>query len=222
MGDHRPQRRHLAGGRSYRDAPGNVPPENAAPRRPEQLRAFASTGEAWDEPTWRWLFETVGGSRRPIINYSGGTEVGGGILVSYPFLPMAPASFNAPLPGLDVAILDAAGKPVIDEVGELTVLNTFPGMTHGFWHDRERYLETYWSRWDGVWVHGDLASVDDRALADSRPLGRHDQGVRPSGRPGRDRGGAAEGPPDRRGRGHRGARRQRGQRVVAFVVLRER
>jgi acetyl-CoA synthetase len=185
------------------------------------LRAFASTGEAWDEPTWRWLFETVGGSRRPIINYSGGTEVGGGLLVSYPFLPMVPASFNAPLPGLDVAVLDAEGKPVTGEVGELAVLNTFPGMTHAFWHDRERYLQTYWSRWDGVWVHGDLASVDDQGTW--RIHGRSDDTIKVSGR----RVGPAEieaallkdrriveaaaiGMPDAR----------RGQRVVAFVVLR--
>jgi acetyl-CoA synthetase len=186
------------------------------------LRAFASTGEAWDEPTWRWLFETVGGSRRPIINYSGGTEVGGGLVISYPFLPMAPASFNAPLPGLDVAVLDAEGKPVIGAVGELAVLNTFPGMTHAFWHDRERYLETYWNRWAGVWVHGDLASVDDHGTW--RIHGRSDDTIKVSGR----RVGPAEieaallqdrriveaaaiGAPDAR----------RGQRVVAFVVLRE-
>lgn len=186
------------------------------------LRAFASTGEAWDEPTWRWLFETVGGSRRPIINYSGGTEVGGGLVVSYPFLPMAPASFNAPLPGLDVAVLDAEGKPVIGAVGELAVLNTFPGMTHAFWHDRERYLETYWSQWEGVWVHGDLASVDDHGTW--RIHGRSDDTIKVSGRrvgPAeieaallRDRRiveAAAIGAPDAR----------RGQRVVAFVVLRE-
>jgi len=193
-----------------------------APGHLASLRAFASTGEAWDEPTWRWLFETVGGSRRPIINYSGGTEVGGGLLVSYPFLPMVPASFNAPLPGLDVAVLDAEGKPVTGEVGELAVLNTFPGMTHAFWHDRERYLETYWSRWDGVWVHGDLASVDDHGTW--RIHGRSDDTIKVSGR----RVGPAEieaallkdrriveaaaiGAPDAR----------RGQRVVAFVVLRD-
>jgi acetyl-CoA synthetase len=186
------------------------------------LRAFASTGEAWDEPTWRWLFEMVGGSRRPIINYSGGTEVGGGLLISYPFLPMVPASFNAPLPGLDVAVLDADGKPVTNEVGELAVLNTFPGMTHAFWHDRERYLDTYWNRWDGVWVHGDLASVDDQGIW--RIHGRSDDTIKVSGR----RVGPAEieaallkdrriveaaaiGAPDAR----------RGQRVVAFVVLRD-
>jgi acetyl-CoA synthetase len=184
------------------------------------LRAFASTGEAWDEPTWRWLFEAVGGSRRPILNYSGGTEVGGGILIAYPFLPMEPASFNAPLPGLDVAVLDADGKPVTGEVGELTVLNTFPGMTHAFWQDRERYLDTYWSRWEGVWVHGDLASVDDHGTW--RVHGRSDDTIKVSGR----RVGPAEieaallkdrriveaaaiGAPDAR----------RGQRVVAFVVL---
>ena len=50
---------------------------DGAPAGLGSLRAFASTGEAWDEPTWSWLFGTVGGSRRPIINYSGGTEAGG-------------------------------------------------------------------------------------------------------------------------------------------------
>jgi acetyl-CoA synthetase len=186
------------------------------------LRAFASTGEAWDEPTWQWLFGTVGGSRRPIVNYSGGTEAGGGILIAYPFLPMAPASFNAPLPGIDAAVLDPDGKPVIGEVGELAVLNTFPGMTHAFWQDRERYLETYWSRWDGVWVHGDLASVDEHGTW--RVHGRSDDTIKVSGR----RIGPAEieaallkdrrivevaaiGAPDAR----------RGQRIVVFVVLRE-
>ncbi|GHE93808.1 acetyl-CoA synthetase [Amycolatopsis deserti] len=187
------------------------------------LRSFVSTGEAWDEPTWWWLFKEVGLSTRPIINYSGGTEVGGGLLVGYPFLPMKPASFNGPLPGVDAAVLDADGAPVVGEVGELTVRNTFPGMTHAFWRDRDRYLETYWSRWDGVWVHGDLASVDGDGTW--RIHGRSDDTIKLSGR----RVGPAEietallkdsriaeaaviGVPDQ----------QRGQRAVAFVVLRER
>jgi len=186
------------------------------------IRAFASTGEAWDEPTWRWLFEQVGGSRRPIINYSGGTEVGGGILTSYPFLPMDPACFNGPLLGMDVAVLDQQGRPVVGQVGELTVLNTWPGMTHAFWHDRERYLATYWDRWEGVWLHGDLASVD--RSGSWRVHGRSDDTIKVSGRrvgPAeieaallKDRRiaeAAAVGAPDER----------RGQRVVAFVVLRD-
>ncbi|MFC8010882.1 AMP-binding protein [Streptomyces cinereoruber] len=187
------------------------------------LRAFVSTGEAWDEPTWHWLFGTVGESRRPIVNYSGGTEVGGGLLNSYPFLPMEAASFNGPLPGIDVAVLDEDGKPAVGEIGELAVLNTFPGMTHAFWQDRERYLETYWNRWDGVWVHGDLAAVD--ADGTWRIHGRSDDTIKVSGR----RVGPAEleaailkdrriveaaviGVPDP----------QRGQRVVAFVVVGDR
>lgn len=188
----------------------------------DSLRAFVSTGEAWDEPTWWWLFEEVGGSRVPIINFSGGTEVGGGILNGYPFLPMGPACFNGPLPGMDVAVLDDDGKPVVGKVGELAVLNTWPGMTHAFWQDRERYLETYWDRWEGVWLHGDLASVDEDGSW--RLHGRSDDTIKLSGR----RVGPAEietallrdpriaeaaviGVPDER----------RGQRAVAFVVLRD-
>ncbi|AHH17574.1 acetyl-coenzyme A synthetase [Nocardia nova SH22a] len=195
---------------------------DGVPTGVESIRAFVSTGEAWDTPTWTWLFETVGGTRRPIINYTGGTEVGGGLLISYPFLPIEPASFNAPLLGADVAVLDAAGEPVVGEVGELSVLNTFPGMTHAFWRDRDRYVETYWSRWDGVWVHGDLASVGADGVW--RVHGRSDDTIKVSGR----RVGPAEleaallkdrriveaaviGEPDP----------QRGQRVVAFVVLRD-
>ncbi|HEX2314798.1 MAG TPA: AMP-binding protein [Thermomonospora sp.] len=186
------------------------------------LRAFVSTGEAWDEPTWWWLFRDVGGTTRPIINYSGGTEVGGGLLVGYPFLPMEAASFNGPLPGVDATVLDQDGRPVTGQVGELAVRNTFPGMTHAFWRDRERYLETYWSRWEGVWLHGDLASVD--AHGTWLVHGRSDDTLKLSGR----RVGPAEietallkdpriaeaaviGVPDQR----------RGQRAVAFVVLRE-
>jgi acetyl-CoA synthetase len=123
------------------------------------LRAFASTGEAWDDPTWQWLFETVGQKKLPILNYSGGTETGGGIMSCYTILPIAPASFAGPLLGQDVDVLDAEGRQTA-EIGELVVRNTWPGMTHGFWRDDERYRETYWSRWPETWVHGDLCSID--------------------------------------------------------------
>ncbi|MHA4849724.1 AMP-binding protein [Rhodococcus sp. MSC1_016] len=194
--------------------------DGSAPAMPT-LKTFVSTGEAWDEPTWWWLFDEVGGRERAIVNYSGGTEVGGGILVGYPFLPAAPAAFTGPLPGVDAAVLDDDGKPVVGQIGELAVLNTFPGMTHAFWQDRNRYLDTYWSRWDGVWVHGDLASVDDAGMW--RIHGRSDDTIKLSGR----RVGPAEieaallrdnritevaviGVPDE----------MRGQRAVAFAVLR--
>ena len=123
------------------------------------LRAFASTGEAWDEPSWHWLFEQVGAKRLPILNYSGGTETGGGILSCYTMLPQTPASFCGPLPGMDVDGLDADARAT-PEIGELVMLNTWPGMAHSFWKDDARYLDTYWSRWPDIWVHGDLCSID--------------------------------------------------------------
>ena len=62
------------------------------------LRVMGSTGEPWNPESWRWLFETAGGGRIPIINYSGGTEVSGGILMSNPLLPIKPCAFSAPCP----------------------------------------------------------------------------------------------------------------------------
>ena len=128
-----------------------------------RLRSFGSTGEPWNPEPWRWLLEEVGGGRIPIVNYSGGTEVSGGILMDNPLRPAKPAAFSAPCPGMDVVVLDEGGRPVRNEVGELAVRAPWIGMTRGFWRDEDnrRYLETYWSRFPGVWVHGDWALVDD-------------------------------------------------------------
>jgi acetyl-CoA synthetase len=125
------------------------------------LRAFASTGEPWNPAPWWWLFEKVGNSKIPIINYSGGTEIAGGILMGNPLLPQKPCSFPAPCPGMDVDILDENGEPVgPNQVGELSIKQPWIGMARGFWQEKERYLETYWSRFKNIWVHGDWAMRD--------------------------------------------------------------
>ena len=134
----------------------SLPPPGAL----DTLRVFGSTGEAWNEAPWLWLFDQVGESRRPIINYSGGTEIGGGILACFPGLPQKACSFSGPIPGMAVEVLDGDGRPVRGSVGELAIRQPWPGMTHGFWRDAERYLEAYWSVWPDVWVHGDWARVD--------------------------------------------------------------
>lgn len=126
------------------------------------LRFFASTGEPWNPSPWRWLFEVVGNSRIPIINYSGGTEISGGILMGNPLLPMKPCSFPAPCPGIDADIFDENGHSVpAGTVGELVIKQPWIGMARGFWKEKERYLETYWRRFPGVWVHGDFAMRDN-------------------------------------------------------------
>jgi acetyl-CoA synthetase len=125
------------------------------------LRAFASTGEPWNPAPWWWLFEKVGNSKLPIINYSGGTEISGGILMGNPLLPIKPCSFPAPCPGIAADILDEKGNSVgANQVGELAIKKPWIGMARGFWQERERYLETYWNRFPGVWIHGDWAMRD--------------------------------------------------------------
>ena len=126
------------------------------------LRAFASTGEPWNPAPWWWLFEKVGDSKLPIINYSGGTEISGGILMGNPLLPQKPCSFPAPCLGMDVDILNEEGQPVgPNEVGELVIKQPWIGMARGFWQERERYLDTYWRRFENTWVHGDWAMRDN-------------------------------------------------------------
>lgn len=128
------------------------------------LRVLGSTGEPWNPEPYQWFFQNVGGGRCPIINYSGGTEVSGGILGCTVHKPIAEASFNTPAPGIHAAVLDEAGQPVVGQVGELAVLAPWPGMTKGFWNDPERYERTYWSRFKDVWVHGDWALVDEEGF----------------------------------------------------------
>jgi acetyl-CoA synthetase len=124
------------------------------------LRVLGSTGEPWDPGSWRWYFDEVGRGRLPIVNYSGGTEVSGGIVGCVLTRPIKPAGFNGPCPGTAADVVDATGRSLRGDVGELVIRQPLPGMTRGFWNDPERYLETYWSRFPGTWVHGDWAVVD--------------------------------------------------------------
>lgn len=125
------------------------------------LRAFGSTGEPWNPDPWWWLFSEIGGERIPIVNISGGTEIGACILSVNLLQGLKPVSVGGPSLGMAAEVLDGEGRPLRGEVGELAIMKPWPGMTRGFWGDAERYLATYWSRFDGVWVHGDWASIDD-------------------------------------------------------------
>jgi acetyl-CoA synthetase len=125
------------------------------------LRIIASTGEPWNPDSWLWVFDTVGGARVPIINYSGGTEIGGGILTGTVLHPLKPCSFAGSCPGMGADVVDASGAPVPrGEVGELVMRVPSIGLTRGLWKEPERYLESYWKVIPGMWVHGDFASVD--------------------------------------------------------------
>ncbi|HYG59847.1 MAG TPA: AMP-binding protein [Symbiobacteriaceae bacterium] len=126
------------------------------------LRILAGAGEPWHPEPYLWYFRNVGRGRCPILNYSGGTEVSGGILGTVVTRPIKACSFNTVVPGMAPAVLDDQGRPAgPGQVGELCLTIPWVGMTRGFWQDPARYEAAYWSRFAGVWVHGDLASVDD-------------------------------------------------------------
>jgi len=125
------------------------------------LRSVTTTGEPWNRGPYDWLNDNVcGRGRIPIVNISGGTEVGACFLGVTMMSPTKPCSLGFPALGQDMDVFDSLGRTVRGEVGELVCKRAWPGMTRGLWRDSERYLETYWTRFPGVWTHGDWASVD--------------------------------------------------------------
>jgi acetyl-CoA synthetase len=126
------------------------------------LRILASTGEPWNPEPYRWFSEVVGGGRLPIINISGGTEIGACFLSPLPITELKPCTLRGPALGMDVDVFGPDGTPVEPgAVGELVCRQPWPAMTRGIHGDPERYLETYWRRFPGVWTHGDWASIDE-------------------------------------------------------------
>ncbi len=125
------------------------------------LKAICTTGEPWNRDPYLWLFERVGGGRVPIVNESGGTEVGACFLATCVTEPVKPVALGFPALGQDLDVFGPEGKPVRGEVGELVCKRPWPGMTRGIWRDDERFLDAYWKRFPGVWTHGDWASVDE-------------------------------------------------------------
>ncbi len=142
------------------------------------VRVVGNTGEPIDPESWNWIAQVT---ESPVINYSGGTEISGGILGNYVVKEMRPSSFNGQSPGIRAEVFNESGEPANPgEEGELVVLSVWPGMTRGFWKDPGRYIETYWSRWKNVWVHGDLAIKDEDGYF--YIVGRSDDTIKVSGK----------------------------------------
>jgi acetyl-CoA synthetase len=125
------------------------------------LKAICTTGEPWNRDPYHWLFEKVGGGNTPIVNCSGGTEVGACFLTTCVTEPIKPVALGFPALGQDMDVFGPDGASLRGEVGELVCKRPWPGMTRGVWRDNERYLDAYWRRFPGVWTHGDWASIDE-------------------------------------------------------------
>jgi acetyl-CoA synthetase len=136
----------------------------ASPEVPDadlsSVRVIGSTGEPWDPESYEWLARDVFGGRVPVINFSGGTEVGGSFLCPYPVEEIRSCSLGGPALGMDVDVVDDGGQRLRGRIGELVCRQPWPAMTRGIWRDDERYREAYWSTFPGMWRHGDYALAD--------------------------------------------------------------
>lgn len=139
----------------------STPQEEIAQRDLSSVRVLGSTGEPWDPDSYDWLAAEVFAGRVPVINFSGGTEVGGSFLAPYPVEPIPSCSLGGPSLGMAVDVVDDDGKPLRGSIGELVCRQPWPAMTRGVWRDRERYLKSYWTTFPGIWCHGDYALIDD-------------------------------------------------------------
>ncbi len=186
------------------------------------LRVFGSTGEPWNPGPWNWLFSVPGQKRCPIINYSGGTEIGGGIVGCVTIKPQKPCSFTGAVPGMAADVVDAEGRSVRGEVGELVIRGPWVGMTNGFWRDPDRYVGTYWSRWDGIWVHGDWSLIDEDGFW--YILGRSDDTIKTAGKrvgPAEVESAAVAHPAVREAAAIGVPDELKGEKIVVFAILRE-
>jgi len=145
----------------------------------DRIKNMPTTGEPIDEDSWRWLFEKVGNRKIPVMNLSGGTEIGGAMLSVLPGMRLKPSTVGIPCPGMDLDVFDDDQRPVRNEKGYLVIKSPWPAMTRGLLNDDRRYLDTYWSRFDGVWFHGDYVMCDPDGLW--YMLGRVDDVINVSG-----------------------------------------
>ena len=145
----------------------------------DKIKNIPTTGEPLDKDSWWWLFEKVGNKKIPIMNLSGGTEIGGAMLSVFPGMKLKPSTVGIPVPGINLDVFDDDGNSIKNKNGYLVIKSPWPAMTRGLLNDDERYLETYWSKFKNIWFHGDYVFVDEDNLWYMR--GRTDDVINISG-----------------------------------------
>jgi acetyl-CoA synthetase len=129
------------------------------------LELLGSVGEPINPEAWHWFYKYIGQERCPIVDTWWQTETGGTMLSPTPGiepLPLKPGSATLPLPGIDAAVLDAEGSELpLGETGHLVIRKPWPGMLLDVYGDSQRYKDSYWSRFPGVYNTGDFAMRDE-------------------------------------------------------------
>jgi acetyl-CoA synthetase len=145
------------------------------------LRVLGSVGEPINPEAWRWYHRVIGGERCPIVDTWWQTETGAIMISPLPGVTATkPGSAQVALPGIGVDVVDETAQPVAEgESGLLVLTEPWPSMLRGIWGDPQRYRDTYWSRFDGLYFAGDGAKKDDDG--DLCLLGRVDDVMNVSG-----------------------------------------
>ncbi|MFO0828131.1 MAG: acetate--CoA ligase [Phycisphaerales bacterium] len=128
------------------------------------LVLLGSVGEPINPEAWMWYYETIGGSRCPIVDTWWQTETGGILITPLPAAtPLVPGSCTLPFFGIDAAVVNEKGEELPQNQGGLLVVRKpWPSMLRGVHGDRNRFIETYWSRIPGMYLAGDGARRDER------------------------------------------------------------
>ena len=126
------------------------------------LRLLGSVGEPINPEAWMWYRDVIGGNRCPIVDTWWQTETGGIMISPLPGVTATkPGSAMAAIPGISAVVVDDKGVPVAKGHGGFLILDKpWPGMLRGIWGEDERYKETYWSRFPGIYFAGDGAKLD--------------------------------------------------------------
>ncbi len=127
------------------------------------LRVLGSVGEPINPEAWMWYRRVIGGDRCPIVDTWWQTETGGIMISPLPGVTATkPGSAMRPLPGISAELVDDEAHVVGNGGGGYLVLTEpWPSMLRGIWGDNDRYVDTYWSRWQGLYFAGDGAKLDD-------------------------------------------------------------
>jgi len=127
------------------------------------LRLLGSVGEPINPEAWMWYRRVIGGDRCPIVDTWWQTETGAIMISPLPGVTHTkPGSATIAVPGIAMDVVDDLGKPVPNGSGGYLVLTKpWPAMLRGIWGDPERYQETYWSRFPGLYFAGDGAKKDE-------------------------------------------------------------
>ena len=125
------------------------------------LRVLGTVGEPINPEAWMWYHEHIGGGTCPIVDTWWQTETGGHMISPLPGVTTTkPGSACHTIPGVFAEVVDDAGQAISEGGGYLTITHPWPAMLRGIWGDPERYLETYWSTYEGRYFAGDGAKID--------------------------------------------------------------